>query len=358
MKKRDLVMERMQRTNPVSSDSFEELATSKESELTVSAITRESLKDESSRLSTTRPLRRTGRRVIAVGAVCATAFAIVAVNGTEPHPGGSGTAWAAELVRFAEVSPRLLLDAEGWTVTRADELSDEIGEMTFSNGTDDADLHWRPLEQHRHYVEDRRHGAEASWPITIAETTGVLFQYEGTSSFTALWSDDGRSLEFRADSLGTKEAFENVAATLRSVDVDTWLSAMPESVVKPDARSVAVDEMLDDIPVPDSLDVGKLKQGDVVSDEYQLGAQVTGTVACTWINEWIHANSRGDSAARERAVAALESSHDWEVLSTMKGQGSWSEVLWSYADAIVTDPGAGADVVAGYDSGLGCSSKL
>jgi hypothetical protein len=358
MKKRDAVIERVRRANPVALKMFVDLPTSKEGQLTAAAIAEEPVRyGRPHSWIAARPLRRTGPLLIAVGAACATVAAIVAINGTDSRK-GSHTVWAAELVRFAEASPRLLLDTEGWIVTRADELSHEEGEMTFSNGADEADLHWRPSDTHQTYVEDRRADAHASWPITIDGVDGVLVQYKEGSSFTALWRHDGRSLEFRADTLGTKEAFENLAASLHEVDVDTWLSAMPESVIRPDSRAATVEEMLEDIPVPDSVDVSKLKRGDVVSDEYQLGALVTGAVTCGWIDQWIVANRSGDTAARDEAVAALASTRDWDVLNSMQRQGDWSEVLWSYADAIVAEPQGAPSVVAGYGSGLGCGYKL
>ena len=58
------------------------------------------------------------RRLLAGFAVAAlAAFAIITL--TDGDPGGSGTAWAAPLVRLAESSPLLLVDEPGLARARA-----------------------------------------------------------------------------------------------------------------------------------------------------------------------------------------------------------------------------------------------
>jgi hypothetical protein len=49
-------------------------------------------------------------------------------------------------------------------------------------------------------------------------------------------------------------------------------------------------------------------------------------VACGWIEAWLH----GD----KRAVAALGTARDWQVLKDMNAEGDYPEVLWQYADAV------------------------
>jgi hypothetical protein len=276
--------------------------------------------------------------------------------------------WSAELVRLAEASPRLLIAQEGWRVTRADELNEDEGEMSFVNGDDRLDLNWRPRNTHQHYLEDRRHEAAQSWDISMDGHDGLLMQYAGTSpgvlSLTAMWLGDQHSLELRGDSFDSVEEYQTVAATLQTVDVDTWLSAMPDSVIKPQGRAVAVEEMLEDIPVPDSVDVQRLKNRGIVSDRYQLGAQVTGAVACGWIAQWVDAKVSGDVKREQEAVDAMRTSHGWAILLEMEDQGAWSEVLWSYADGVAAndnevfdDDTASDGTLSGYEAGLGCPDK-
>jgi hypothetical protein len=363
MTRHETLFTRARNSDPIRRDAFEDVAHTRAGEATLNAIIKDTGSADTPPRATQKPIsiglntKRHIRRIAFVALL--TAVGSVLYNGLNPGDKRNGdSAWSAELVRFAESSPRLLLDTDGWTVTRAHELDEDEGEMSFQRGGDRVELHWRPLDTHRSYVEDRRVGSERSWDITVDGHEGELFRYEGTNNYTALWSDDVHSLELRADNLDEGvEEFRVLAAGLHQVDVDTWLFAMPDSVVKPDTRAATVDQILEDIPIPDGLDVEGLKDGQTVSDEYQLGAQVTGAVACRWIEQWIVAGQNGDADRRSEAVAALATSHKWDVLHDMFDQGAWSEALWSYADAITANPTGGPEVVAGYESGLGCDMK-
>jgi hypothetical protein len=291
------------------------------------------------------------------------AVAILALSGREP--GSSGTAWAAPLVRLAESSPLLLLDEPGWTVTRADETDEVEGEMTFSRdaGSPDAlavtatrssaTLHWRrgPIEMWR---RDRAHDAPLVTHRTVLGERAQVTRYADSTDFTAIWPDGERVLEFRSVAPDLA-AFERRLAALQRVDVDAWLTAMPASVIKSADRSAVVDEMLTGIPLPPGFDRTKLTSTPTVSDRYQLGAKVTGAVACAWIARWAAAREQGDSATVREAVAAMQTSHDWKILGEMRSAGAWSQVLWSRADAM-RDGGAGINGSLTRDvrSSLGC----
>src|SRR5690606_10931178 len=149
--------------------------------------------------------------------------------------------------------------------------------------------------------------------------------------------------------------FLAVAGTIEAVDVDTWLSAMPASVVHASQRAAVVDEMLADIPVPSGFDAGSVELADVaVTDRYQLGAHVTGQVACAWFAQWAEATRTGDAAAAAEAVDAMAGSRDWDILREMAGQGDWPVAVWEYADELV----AGADDVVEATAGLEGSSPI
>jgi hypothetical protein len=291
------------------------------------------------------------------GAVAALILGIVVIL-TIPQSGPrTGSAWAAPLVKIAEGAPRFLVTEEGWKVVRADEFSGEIGEMTFANGTSELDLSWVPAAKHDAVVEDREQGAEASWKITIAGQDAVLFQYEGTTDFTAHWRDGDHSLQLRGV-FPSVDDYRAVAASLEPVDVDTWLSAMPESVVRPTARAASVEAMLADIPVHPRVDVERLKSSGRVSDRYQLGAAVTGAVACAWLEQWVDATAKGDEAPAQEAVDAMATSHDWAILLEMDEEGDWPEAIWQYTDAMQgNDPipqGRIMTIEESYQSALGC----
>ncbi len=61
------------------------------------------------------------RLTVAVAVVFAALMAVLSLTGGSGDK--SGTVWAAELVRFAEASPLVLLDVDGWRVEYADEQS-------------------------------------------------------------------------------------------------------------------------------------------------------------------------------------------------------------------------------------------
>jgi hypothetical protein len=376
MNRNDALMTRAERIDPVRNDASKDFAESVQAqEILDSILQTEPQQTAPKRALRTKTLRHgshlgsIARRVAAVGVAAAIVFGVTTFGDPAEGPArGGGVVWSAELVRFAEASPRLLITQEGWVVTRADERTRDEGEMTFVNGGDRLDLHWRPRDTHDRYLQDRKHEAAHSWDISIDARKGLLMQYDHTSpgvlSLTAMWLGEQHSLELRGDSFDSVDEYRAVAATLQTVDVDTWLSAMPDSVIKPNGRAIAVDEMLKDIPVPDSVDVAELKSRGVVSDRYQLGAQVTGAVACGWIDQWVEAKAASDLEREQQAVNAMRGSHDWAILLEMEKQGEWSEVLWQYADGMVADNSAVfADdtatdgPISGYEAGLGCTNK-
>ena len=304
------------------------------------------------------PTRRrflSGTRIVAGATAAIVILGVVGVVSLRESE--TGSVWAAPLVRIAKGSPRLLVAESGWEVVRADEFSGRYGEMTFSNGPSELDLHWIPVKNHEVAVDDRRHSSQESWNVTMAGEDAVLFQYQGSTVFTALWRDSRHSLELRG-AFPTVADYRTVAESLQSVDVNTWLSAMPESVVKPDVRAASVEEMLVDIPVHPSVDVARLKASERVTDRYQLGAKVTGAVACAWIGQWVEATSEGDGRRAQEAVDAMATSHNWAIINEMNEAGDWPEVVWELADAMPDDAtvsgGRPMTIAESYESALGC----
>src|SRR5262249_15510938 len=136
-----------------------------------------------------------------------------------------------------------------------------------------------------------------------------------------------------------------------------WLSAMPASVVQPADQATVVDEMLKGVPLPAGFDAQGLVREDV-RDRYQLGAKVSGAVACAWIGQWVVARRDGDTAATSAAVAAMATSRGWTILKEMQAEGDYPEVLWQYADAIAgpgtVEGGKTLSVEESYRQALGC----
>jgi hypothetical protein len=184
-----------------------------------------------------------------------------------------------------------------------------------------------------------------------------LFQYEGTTDFTAMWVEGKRAFELRGE-FDDVDAYRAVAATLQAVDQDTWLAALPQRVVPPEERAAVVEDMLADIPVHPDVDVARLKNSASVNDRYQLGAHVTSAVACQWVEQWVEAKASGDTASQREATDAMATSRDWNVLKEMENDGGWSDSLWDYADAMQDDSeilmGRPMTIDESYKQSLGC----
>lgn len=301
--------------------------------------------------------RRRWSFAVAVPALAATTAVVVALTA-----GGrdSETAFAASLVRVAESAPRLLVDGEGWQVVRADQFNINLGEMTFSNGQQRLEVRWVPDEGHAAAVEKRASESDIDIAARVAGHDARVFRYAGTNDYSAMWVQDGYSLEARG-AAPNPDVFAAEVSLLHAVDVERWLSAMPASVVTPESRPGVARQMLADVPQPDGFDVSALEtSGGNVRDRYHLGAEVTGAVACAWIGQWIDARRSGDDAAVRQAAGAMATSHSWAVLQEMTREGDYPEVLWMYADAMAG--GAVVDekqvpIEESYRSALGCTGS-
>jgi hypothetical protein len=331
-----------------------------------------------------RPARRPRRRVLArAGAAIAATAAVLVVllslrDGSSDS--GSGIAWAAEQIRFAEASPLVLLDAPGWRVVYADEQSRQEGELQYRRGpevpppgiglvspddpvvpipadTDQADLNWRggPI---REWYEDRAASATVTTTAPVLGTTARVYQYEGGTpghrDITALFRYDGRVLEFRAGAADI-HAFRVLLAKLKRVDTDTWLSAMPPSVVKTPDRDSTIRQMLRGVPLPPGFEREDIEGAELTKDRYQLGAAVAGTVACQWFKRWAEARSANDRAKEREAVAAMATARSWPVLHEMQKQGGYPDVLLEYAAAMPRGEWYGRPLIGDVKGGLGCA---
>jgi hypothetical protein len=133
---------------------------------------------------------------------------------------------------------------------------------------------------------------------------------------------------------------------------------MPPSVVLPAKTGEAVQGMLAGLPLPAGFDSGKLAGDAAVRDRYQLGAKVSGAVACAWLKQWVDARRAGDTGAERAAERALATSHRWPILKEMSAGGAYPEVLWGLADAVngngTVMGGKRLSVEEAYRPALGC----
>ncbi len=301
--------------------------------------------------------RRMRRAVVAVIAIAAAS--VLVLGGTSLLRNNESSAYAAEAVRVAEANERLLVTLPGWKVIRADEFTVTRGEMTFSDGVHEVGLFWYDTKDYQYYLGDRADQTKQV-PTSVRGRKAVTFIHEGSTDLSTIVEPLGANfLEIRAD-LGSEQAYRDVMAALSPVSVDTWLAALPSSVVKPGDRSAVVQGMLQGVPLPAGFDPVSLKTSAAVSDRYQLGAQVAGAVACAWFDQWFSAGDRGDATSQKDALDALNTSPTWPILNEMAPQGSWGEVLTHLTNAIVTgslDEGPGPHKPTRNEIGLdmGCS---
>ncbi len=291
--------------------------------------------------------RRT-RWLVIVASAAAAAVVVTgpvwwAQRGGSESTTGNVSSWA---VRAAEDAPRVLVDAPGWEITYVYGFGSPEGELTFSNGSQELDVHWRSAENYDRYFRDRAHVSTGT-PVELLGKPSTMFTY-GEGDYTTIRPVEGDSfLEVRGG-VGDRSQYLAVLDQLVFTDVDTWLAAMPPEVVMPAERVETIQGMLEGVRTPPGFDISTIPAEDL-GDRYHFGARVTGTVACAWIERWHQATRAGDDAAANAAAAALQSSKQWPILLEMDRQGDYPEVLWEIADKVQ----AGRFPVA-YKQGLGC----
>jgi hypothetical protein len=319
-------------------------------------------------------LRSRRRRAFALGAAVAAvvAAAIVLLSGgaaDRPSP-----AYGADLVRFAESTPLVLLEGPAWRVQNVNELKGSNGlegSMEFVTGEpipyetvqlsgDNEEPResgmFPPAVRQRRVELSWRHGSLAEAIATArgmphlhgqgwieAPVLGTSAQVDtraefyvnqggpGNRQMTAFWSEDGYLLELRA-AVPDQAAFEERLAWLTKVDSQTWLDAMPAKVVKAADHDGAVREMLRGIPVPSTFEPSQIPNPGLTTNRYQVGAAVTGTVSCLWLRQWGEARATGDKAAELEAQQAMATSHQWPILQEMTKDGAYPEAIWEIAE--------------------------
>jgi hypothetical protein len=263
--------------------------------------------------------RAVGRRWARIGlslTAAAVTAALLVAGGWLGNPGTGRPAFAAAAIRVAEANPRLLVTAPGWKVVRADEFEPDSGELTFSDGSHRFEVHWYPARLYEQYLHDR---ALVSTPEqgTLLGQRATTIDY-GREDYATMLSPQGRVFIEVRGRLGSRRAYDEILHSLRAVGVEAWLSAMPPSTVRPEARSEAVGRMLRGIPLPPGFDAASLRSEDSISDQSSLAVKVGNAVACGWAESWIAARAAGDDAAARRAVEALASFGEWPMVRSTR----------------------------------------
>jgi hypothetical protein len=316
------------------------------------------------------------RRGVAIGLgaglACLAAIAALLLFGNGSVGGRSGPEFAAAAIEVAEVNPRLLVTEPGWRVTDAGEFEADEGEVSFGDGTHRLAINWYPARFYRRYLRDR---ALVSTPeiSKLLGHTATTIRYDlnsGGTEYATMLSPQGAVFVEVRGGLDSRAEYEAVLHSLRQVDVNTWLAAMPPNVVRPEARGAVVAKMLRGVPLPPGFDLAALKGEDSVLNHYQLAVKVADAVSCGWVESWLAATKAGDGSRAQEAVKAMATSRHWAMMPTLIEGGGWSANIWSAADAIasghvnrgaagelVNPDGSGYKLGPAWAVGLNCTSR-
>lgn len=328
------------------------------------------------------PRRRPRRLALALGtaALAATAAAVVILaGGASERP---SRAYGADLVRFAQASPLLLLEGPGWRVQDVNEERAREGiegSVEFVTGKPirprsirliknpetgqyeawippasvrqrKVELSWHDgsLQDWLRLTRWRRFGRWTTLPV-LGTTAHVNTRAEipqnpggpvyesgggpGNREMTALWAEGGHVLELRA-AVPDLRAFEERLGWLTKVDLPTWLAAMPPQVVKAGDHGAVVREMLKGIPVPGTFRPSRVPDEGLITDRSRVAGEVTSTVSCLWFRQWGEARRTGDGAAEIEAERAMATAPRWPVVRQTEREGGYPEVLLKLAKSM------------------------
>jgi hypothetical protein len=318
------------------------------------------------------PRRRSRRLGLALGAAALAAIAAIVLlgGGASQRP---SRAYGADLVRFAESSPLLLLEGPDW---RVEDVNEERrregieGSVEFATGKPissepilvtktgqyeirrppasarqrQVQLSWHigPLKT---WLEEAHRGRPGRWTtVPVLGTTAHVDTraeiYEGLGGpgdreMIALWAEDGHVLEVRA-AVPDLGAFEERLGWLTKVDLQTWLAAMPPNVVKAGDHDATVREMLKGIPVPSTFKPSRVPDEGLITDRSRVAGEVTATVSCLWFRQWGNARRTGDRGAALEAEQAMETAPRWPIVRQTEREGSSFETLLKLVKSMPT----------------------
>jgi hypothetical protein len=310
--------------------------------------------------------RRLSRLALAAGVAAVAAAIAVAIVFAGGGSSRLGRAYGAEVIRFAESTPLLLLEGPDWRVQNVTEEKTRggtAGQMEFVTGkpVPYATLFSRgnakegqrveglqpaSVRQRLVRLEWRDEGAE-TLAESIANLRGGLHPHgrhfvrlpvDGTSAFVdtraeifenqggpgdremvALWSDGGNVLRLVA-AVPNLAAMEERLGWVTSVDSQAWLEAMPPKVIKAAEFDRTIQGMLRGVPVPKTFAPSRIPDEGLTTTRTQVANAVGSTVACLWFRQWGEAVRTGDAPAQAEAERAMATSRRWPLLNPAHGE--------------------------------------
>lgn len=314
--------------------------------------------------------RRFGPRRLAAGfaVVTATAFALIGLS-LLADSGSDGNAWAAEDIEFAKRTPQLLLAAPGWNVTYVDQYGpgNTSGELEYElrGSSLTAGVFWTPASLYKGFVRDRAHDAhETRGKTGDGNRARVFYSYNknfggpNTTSYSAVWLADRASHRFEvalggSPSRAQRARFRTLLRKVKAVRSDTWLRAMPASVLLPSELPAASKRILADVPKPDGFSTDAVLGNLSVSTEDQLRFRLISAVECVWIGDWLTARRKGDQERMQSIVTQLSGYKTWRYRPPSSPDSTYIPAL-SNGGKMDLDHGLTRDVSRDYKAGLGC----
>lgn len=360
--------------------------------------------------------RRTPRARRWTVALVGGALAVALVAGFLLAGGGAerpSRAYGAQLIRFAESTPLLLLEGPGWGVRDVDQRSGTEGSIEFAEASpdphpdeplmtrSDVKRHITPpavIERRQRVVsmlwlDARKYGISwhdgklatsfydeslrrrvhahepGPWMRTTIPALGVTAYVDpraerapiqggpGDRLMVALWREGGHVIRLQT-SVPDLAAFRERLGWLRRVDAEEWLDAMPARVVKAAEYGATAKAMLRGIPLPPGFGPSSIPDVGLTMDRYQVGAAVGGAVACAWFERWDHARAEGDfAAAREAEGVLMASERRWPIFREMATEGAYPATVIEYAEHMRSGRWYGRPLLKEAEQGLGCAEK-
>lgn len=327
-----------------------------------------------------RRVRRPARTLVTVAAASVVTMGVVGFAVTQGSDGDTVPATSPTTLPVArsvlDDLPLLVLPGDGWVMTRLDQdprgnpaemnflaaadatsgTTDIVNEATNAAGDLTAydvdygtslDIVWYDYDR----TGDFDREFESRGPVEVLGRSATAFV--SGDFFVVVVPLPHGSLQVTA-SVGTIEQLREVLASVHAVDRATFETELPESVVRPDARDAAIQQMSLGIPRIGTADLSLALERNGYSDRYQLGVAVAGGYACAWFDLWFSASERGDGAEADRAASALRSSETWPVLVEMSATGGYPNELWAYVAGIDGAAVPGGLTRETVTSGLGC----